>query len=131
MRGGERPKPASRLFLFLRTLAGMAMDLVKLRKLVALDENDPLSRFALGKKLVEEGQTREEWEEAVGHLAFANQRSPEHLATYHMLGTALMRLGRTEEARRVLEEGVRRVAAVGGGMGRDLGPVMQQMLEQL
>ena len=29
----------------------MAMDLPTLRKLVALDENDPLSRFALGRKL--------------------------------------------------------------------------------
>ena len=34
----------------------MAMDIPTLRKLVALDENDPLSRFALGKKLFEESQ---------------------------------------------------------------------------
>ncbi len=31
----------------------MALDIPKLRKLVSLDPNDPLSRFALGKKLFE------------------------------------------------------------------------------
>jgi hypothetical protein len=107
------------------------MDLAKLRKLVALDENDPLSRFALGKKLVEEGTTQAESEEAAGHLTFANENAPEHLATYHMLGTVLIRLGRKDDARKVLEEGVRRVAGVGHGMGRDLGPLMQEMLDQL
>lgn len=109
----------------------MAMDLPKLRKLLALDPNDPLSRFALGKKLFEDGTTEAEWAEAAEHLAFANQRAPEHLATYHILGQTLIRLGRKEEARPVLEEGVRRVGDVGHGMGRDLGPAMSAMLEAL
>jgi predicted Zn-dependent protease len=109
----------------------MAMDLPKLRKLLALDPNDPLSRFALGKKLFEEGTTEAEWAEAAEHLSLANQRAPEHLATYHILGQALIRLGRKDEARRVLEEGVRRVSDVGHGMGRDLGPAMAGLLETL
>lgn len=109
----------------------MAMDLPKLRRLLALDPNDALSRFALGKKLFEEGTTEAEWAEAAEHLTFANERAPEHLATYHILGQTLIRLGRKEEARRVLEEGVRRVAGVGEGMGRDLGPAMAGMLEGL
>ena len=33
------------------------MDVSKFRKLVALDENDPLSRFALGQALFQEGGT--------------------------------------------------------------------------
>jgi len=107
----------------------MAMDLPKLRKLVALDPNDPLSRFALGKKLFEEGGTPEAMAEAADHLRFANEHAPDHLATYHILGQALIRLGRGEEARAVLQEGVRRVAAVGHGMGRDLGPAMEALLE--
>ena len=109
----------------------MALDLPKLRKLLSLDPNDPLSRFALGKKLFEEPTSDADLSEAAEHLTFANQRSPDHLATYHILGQTLIRLGRTGEARRVLEAGVRRVADVGEGMGRDLGPAMRQMLDGL
>ena len=108
----------------------MAMDLPKLRKLVSLDENDPLSRFALGRKLAEEG-TDEALKEAATHLRFANERAPSHLATYHVLGQVLIRIGEKDEARRVLEEGIRRVGGIGEGMGRDLGPLMRQMLESL
>ena len=110
----------------------MAMDLPKLRKLVSLDENDPLSRFALGKKLFEEsaGDTAM-LEEAAGHLQFSNEHAPEHLATYHIYGRTLILLGRKDEARRVLQAGVKRVADVGEGMGRDLGPAMSELLRQL
>lgn len=108
----------------------MAMDLPKLRKLVSLDENDPLSRFALGRKLAEEG-TDEALREAATHLRFAKERAPSHLATYHVLGQVLIRIGEKDEARRVLEEGIRRVGGIGEGMGRDLGPLMRQMLESI
>jgi Flp pilus assembly protein TadD len=106
----------------------MALDVEKLRKLVALDENDPLSRFALGKKLFETGDNLEE---AASHLRFANERSPGHLATYHILGQVLMKLGQNDEARRVLATGMERVAGVGEGMGRDLGPAMQALIERI
>jgi predicted Zn-dependent protease len=108
----------------------MAMDLPTLRKLVALDETDPLSRFALGRKLHEIG-TPEALREAADHLRFASESAPGHLATYHVLAQVLIQLGERDEARRVLEEGVRRVAGIGEGMGRDLGPIMQQMLASL
>ena len=103
------------------------MDLATFRKLVALDPNDPLSRFALGKKLWETGEAAE----AVEHLQFANVKAPEHLATYHILAQALVKLGRFAEARPVLAEGIRRVAEVGEGRGRDLGPAMTEMLRQI
>ena len=109
----------------------MAMDLPTLRKLVALDPNDPLSRFALGKKLVESDPTPESLAEATDHLRFANAAAPEHLATYNILGRALIQLGQTDEARSVLEEGVRRTALIGEGMGRDLGPAMRELLQGL
>jgi predicted Zn-dependent protease len=105
----------------------MALDLPKLRKLVSLDEKDPLSRFALGKKLFETG----ELEEAVEHLRFANAAAPQHLATYHILSQALIQLGKTDEARRVLQAGIPRVQSVGEGMGRDLGPAMSKLLQQI
>src|SRR3954462_12293822 len=110
----------------------MPMDLPTLRKLVSLDPNDPLSRFALGKKLFETEPARPDaLAEAAEHLAFANLKAPEHLATYHILGQTLIQLGRTADARRVLEEGVRRTAGIGEGMGRDLGPAMRALLEGL
>jgi predicted Zn-dependent protease len=106
----------------------MALDLPRLRKLVAIDENDSLSRFALGRKLAE-GTDPAELREAAGHLSFANKKSPDHLATYHILAKVLIQLDRKNEAREVLEEGVRRATAVGEGMGRDLAPAMQTMLD--
>ena len=104
------------------------MELPKLRQLVALDRTDPLSRFALGRKLAETDATLAE---AVEHLQFSNQHAPDHLATYHILSDALIRLGRPDEARPVLVAGLKRAAAVGEGMGRDLGPAMQAMLDGL
>jgi Flp pilus assembly protein TadD len=105
----------------------MAMDIAKLRKLVSLDEKDPLSRFALGKKLFETGEIAE----AVDHLRFANAAAPQHLATYHILSQALIQLGKSDEAREVLNAGIPKVMSVGEGMGRDLGPAMQKLLDTL
>ena len=107
----------------------MALDLDKLRRLVALDPADPLSRFALGKKLLDEGT--EHLPEAIEHLTIANQTAPAHLATYPALATAFIQSGRLEEARSVLTAGLPRVQAVGEGMGRDLGPLMAGMLADL
>ena len=109
----------------------MAMDVPKLRKLLALDPADPLSRFALGKKLFETSDDRARLEEAAEHLRVANAAAPGHLATYHILSQLLINLQRFSEARPVLEEGVRRTAEVGSGMGHDLGPMMRQMLAEL
>ena len=109
----------------------MALDLAKLHKLLALDPNDPLSRFALGKKLFESDPTPASLEEAAEHLRVANAKAPEHLATYHVLGQVLIKLGRNDEARAVLSSGIARVAGIGEGMGRDLGPAMQELLNAL
>ena len=109
----------------------MALDVAKLRKLLSLDPNDPLSRFALGKKLFETEPTSETLAEAAEHLRIANAKAPEHLATYDVLSQVLVQLGEKEEARRVLDEGIRRTSAVGEGMGRDLGPKMRERREAL
>ena len=108
----------------------MAMDLSKFRKLVALDEDDPLSRFALGQALFQEGSI-EALNEAAEHLIFANTKAPDHLATYHVLGQVLIKLSRNSEAREVLSAGCEKVVAVGEGMGRDLGPAMAELLRTL
>ncbi len=66
----------------------MAMDLPTLRKLVALDPNDPLSRFALGKKLFESDPTPESLAGAAEPRLFANAHAPDHLATYNIPGAS-------------------------------------------
>jgi len=108
----------------------MPMDVPTLRKLLALDPGDPLSRFALGNGLLTLDGSEEALAEAAQHLRIANSEAPEHLATYHALGQVLVRLGETEEARNVLLRGIDRVAAVGEGRGRDLGPAMQALLDE-
>ena len=108
----------------------MALDVAKFRRLVALDEDDPLSRFALGQALFKEGSI-ETWHEAAEHLVFANTNAPDHLATYHVLGQVLIRLDRKIEARRVLAAGCEKAGDVQEGMGRDLGPAMAELLRTL
>ena len=106
------------------------MDVARFRKLVALDEDDPLSRFGLGQALFQEGSTQA-LHEAAEHLLFANAKAPDHLATYHVLGQVLIKLRRNSEARDVLSAGCEKAEAVGDGMGRDLGPAMAELLRAL
>jgi hypothetical protein len=110
----------------------MAMTVETMRQLVALDPADPLSRFGLGKKLLEErGEDEVALQEAAAHLRHANETAPQHLATYHVLADVLVRLKQFGEAREVLMRGIAAVDKAGGGMGRDLGPVMRGMLANL
>lgn len=106
----------------------MAMTLETLHKLVALDPNDPLSRFALGKKLFE---TSQNLPEAADHLRFANRKDPGHLATYLILSKTLVALGERSEARDVLHRGIDRASLVTEGMGRDLAPLMRDLLQRI
>ncbi len=108
----------------------MALNIARFRRLVALDEDDPLSRFALGQALFREGGV-ESLNEAAEHLITANTKAPEHLATYHVLGQVLIRLKRISEARSVLTAGCEKTRAMGEGMGRDLGPAMAELLRTL
>ena len=115
----------------------MALDLLKLRKLLAIDPADPLSRFALGKKLFESAGSADApnepsaFAESAEHLRFANAKSPEHLATYHVLAQVLIRMNATAEARAVLDRGIDRASQVTEGMGKDLAPLMRDMRSRL
>ena len=109
----------------------MAMDLAKFRKLVSLDDQDPLSRFALGQALLQQGHTSETLSEAAEHLKFANAKDSDHLATYNILGQVLIKLGRKDDARAVLQAGIAKTSGVVEGMGRDLAPEMMKLLEML
>ncbi len=108
----------------------MPMPIEKLRKLVAIDQDDPLSLFALGQALFQDGGP-ESLSEAAEHLTAANKKAPEHLATYHILGQVLIKLNRNDQARSVLTAGCQRVGDIGEGKGRDLGPAMENLLKGL
>ena len=108
----------------------MALDVSKFRKLVALDQDDPLSRFALGQALFQKGSI-EALHEAAEHLVLANAKAPDHLATYHVLGQVLIRLDRNIEAQGILTAGCEKARDVHEGMGRDLGPAMADLLGTL
>ena len=95
-----------------------------------MDEDDPLSRFALGQALFKDGSI-DALHEASEHLLFANANAPDHLATYHVLGQVLIRLDRRTEAGRVLTAGCEKAGDVSEGMGRDLGPAMAELLRTL
>jgi predicted Zn-dependent protease len=109
----------------------MPLDIPTARKLVAIDPSDPLSRFTLGLKLFELDPTAQNLAEAAEHLRFANARNPGHLATYHVLAQVLIKLGHYDEARQILQSGIPRANAVGEGMGHDLAPAMQALLDGL
>ena len=83
----------------------MPLDLSQFRKLVAMDDSDALSRFALGQALFRQDDSPEALSEAAEHLLFANAKDPHHLATYHVLGQVLIKLGRKDEARAILQTG--------------------------
>jgi hypothetical protein len=53
------------------------------------------------------------------------------LATYHIWSQVLVRLGRTDDARRVLTSGIERASLVTEGMGKDLAPLMRETLAGL
>ena len=89
-----------------------------------------MRRFALGQAWLHEGRDGA-LKAAAEHLIFANAKAPDHLATYHVLGQVLIKLGRTGEARAVLSNGCEKTKAVGEGMGRDLGPAMADLLGTL
>lgn len=108
----------------------MPMDVATFRKLVAIDENDPLNRFGLGQALFQDGGDTA-LREAAEHLSIANASAPDHLATYHVLGQVLIQLGRNDEAQGVLTNGIEKVTGVGEGKGRDLGPAMTELLKSM
>jgi predicted GNAT family N-acyltransferase len=112
------------------------MDIPKLRKLLALDPNDSLSRYALGRKLWEQANgdpahTTAMLAESIGHLRFATAVDPSHLATYHVLSRALLDAGLPDEARPVIKQGLARTAHVTEGMGKDLGPLLADLLASI
>jgi predicted Zn-dependent protease len=73
-----------------------------LRDFVRSDPDDHLSRFMLGKELLD----RDMAAEAVPQLEAAIQLNPNHTASWRVLGQALDAAGRPEDAKQIFRDGI-------------------------
>ena len=73
-----------------------------LKKVLAIDPNDDVAWFGLGKAYMEDGN----WEEAARALERCIAVKPSYSAAYYALAQSLQRLNRIEECRRVCDQGI-------------------------
>ena len=74
----------------------------QLEKILEIDPADSTVHFGLGQAYGEEQQ----WERAAAAYRKAIELKPDYTAAYNGLSKALRGLGRTDELRQVLEEGI-------------------------
>lgn len=104
------------------------MDIDAFRQMVAKNPKGFLGRYGLGNKILQENGSIEE---AVEHLTVATQLDPTHAASHLALGQALIRLGRTADAKPILTAGIEAVRSGRSNGGKDLVPEMQELLRSL
>jgi predicted Zn-dependent protease len=73
-----------------------------LKKVLAIDPQDDVAWFGLGKAYMEDGN----WAEAVTALQGCIKVKPTYSAAFYALAQSLLKLNRFEECRRVSEEGI-------------------------
>ena len=83
-----------------------------LKKVLAVDPNDEVAWFGLGKAYMEDGS----WQEAAGALEHCIAVKPNYSAAYYALAQSLQRLNRIDECRRVCEQGIEVSAKNGDAM---------------
>ncbi len=69
---------------------------------IAANPNDAFARYGLAVECASQGDTAA----AVEHYAKLLAAHPEYVPGYHQYGTLLTRLGRKDEARKILSDGV-------------------------
>ncbi|MDX1973530.1 MAG: hypothetical protein SFY68_13450 [Candidatus Sumerlaeia bacterium] len=107
----------------------MTIRIEQVRQLVALYPDDTALRFTLGQKLVEEGSP-ESLAESLEHLEFVRQFDHRNAANALIYGKALIQLGREDEAREVIMEGLQKAYKL-SDHGHDLIPALKELLESL
>jgi cytochrome c-type biogenesis protein CcmH/NrfG len=105
------------------------MEITELREMLELDPDDVELRYVLGLHLLEDDDG--DPKEAVTHLRAVLENDPRHVASHLALGQAYMRLGKEDEARETLEEGLRVAETLKHGEGRDLMPQFEELLGEL
>lgn len=73
-----------------------------LKKVLAMDPNDDVAWFGLGKAYMDEGN----FEEAAKALRQCVMVKPAYSAAYYALAQSLQNLGRIEECRQVADQGI-------------------------
>jgi predicted Zn-dependent protease len=104
------------------------MDIDAFRQMVAKKPDGFLGRYGLGNKLLQEGGSLEE---AVEHLSVAVKLDPVHVASHLALGRALIKLGRKDEAKPVLQAGIDAAVSGKSNGGVDLVPEMRALLQSI
>ena len=105
-------------------MSQLADRIAQFRKMANDDPDNELGHFRLGQLLMEDGQ----YDEAVQSFRRTLELSPEFSKVFQLLGACLLKLGRRDEAVRVLQEGHRVADARGDNVPRD---DMGRMLTQL
>ena len=73
-----------------------------LKKVLAIDPNDEVAWFGLGKAYMEDSN----WQEAVTALQGCIKVKPTYSAAFYALAQSLLKLGRFDECRQVSDEGI-------------------------
>lgn len=105
------------------------MEITELREMLELDPDDLELRYTLGMHLLEDidGDPRE----AAEHLRHALDIDPRYVASHLALGQAYMRLGKEDDARATLQDGLEVARTLKHGEGLDLVPQFEELLEEL
>ena len=73
-----------------------------LQEALKKNPDDSFARYALAMEFSNAGQAESAWE----HFEYLLTRHPEYAATYYQAGMLLWKLGRREEAHKVLSQGI-------------------------
>lgn len=104
------------------------VDIDAFRQMVEKNPKGFLGRYGLGHKLLQEGGNLSE---AAEHLQVAVQLDPTHVASHLALGRALVKLGRQDEARPVLQAGIDAAQSGRSSGGVDLVPELRALLRTI
>ncbi len=83
-----------------------------LKKVLAIDPNDEVAWFGLGKAYMED----QNWDEAIKALEHCLKVKPTYSAAYYALAQSLAKLGRIEDCCRICEQGIEVSTATGEAM---------------
>jgi predicted Zn-dependent protease len=95
-----------------------------LKEVLAENPTDALARYGLALEYVKAGEI----ETALMEFATLRQQHPEYVPAYQMAAQALMRSGRYDEARAMLNQGI---ACAGRSGNRHAEAEMQGMLDEI
>jgi len=97
-----------------------------LKKVLAIDPNDEVAWFGLGKAYMEDAN----FEEAVKALEGCIKVKPTYSAAYYALAQSLHKLGRTDQCRQVCDQGIEVSTKNGDAMvTKNLGLLKQSLGE--